>query len=755
MINFVETKKNYIMALAVLFVIVSLSGTTYSLFLKSDVTNTFNYNTGNLDLAFTEDKPIKLENAFPVNDSEGVNTTSYNLKIKNTGSLTYLFDLKMLSDTEENSINSKYIKVKVNNNLPHTLYQTNNIIATNVIIYPGEELSFKINIWLDNNTPNIELGKTFNAKVVTSGSAIYKTLDASGANHPSLKDDMIPVYYDEESNTWRKADNSNTVSKYRWYNYEASIWANSVTIKNNEKYIYDITNQHHIKINNINYNNENIIIENNYLDTGLKYQNNQISSIIRVKINDLTKDKIYFLSNGKMSYYYDNQNHKFIFKVNQNIASSSVYNLESDKTYIIGYTYDGNKVNFYLNGLKLQTATITGNINSQASIKFGTNETFEDISNITIGDIYLYSDILSDSEINTNYKTSINIIYDNLVCGYNNFIPMTKKEYYQSLSIGSIIKNEDIAMTYVWIPRFKYKLWNVTGENNIDAYDAYNKGIDIVFEKSTTSSGVIYCKNNNCYSDELLITKVTKNDNLKYYTHPAFTTIDGPVTGLWVSKYEISTNSNTCNKDTTTGCLTTDLPIESKKGNYIWTNNYLSNYYQAIKKLGTNNYHLIKNTEWGAITYLSHSKYGVCKNNKCSEINPNNTYISGNNPQDTTTANPTGVYDMAGGAAEFTMANKADQNNALNLNNTHFKSIPISNNDYDLYYDNTFILGDATKELSLDKNIWSNGKNTFIDNTNNWFIRGGIANQNNSTIYNYAATSDINNEYITTRIVIK
>ena len=85
MINFVETKKNYIMALAVLFVIVSLSGTTYSLFLKSDVTNTFNYNTGNLDLAFTEDKPIKLENAFPVNDSEGVNTTSYNLKIKNTG----------------------------------------------------------------------------------------------------------------------------------------------------------------------------------------------------------------------------------------------------------------------------------------------------------------------------------------------------------------------------------------------------------------------------------------------------------------------------------------------------------------------------------------------------------------------------------------------------------------------------------------------------------------------------------------------
>lgn len=166
MIKFIEAKKNYIMALAIFFVIVSLSGTTYSLFIKSDTTNTFNYNTGILDLQFTEDEQITLESAFPKYDSEGVKQTPYTLTIKNTGSLTYQFDLKMLSSDSDNVIDNKYIKVKVNDELPHTLFATNNVIASNLIIYPGQELTFKIYIWLDIDTPNNELGKKFIARVV-------------------------------------------------------------------------------------------------------------------------------------------------------------------------------------------------------------------------------------------------------------------------------------------------------------------------------------------------------------------------------------------------------------------------------------------------------------------------------------------------------------------------------------------------------------------------------------------------------------
>ena len=110
MIEIVKAKKHYVMALAIMFVVVSLSGTTYSLFLKSDVTDDFTYNTGTLELQFIEDEQISIENAFPMIDTDGFNTTPYKLTIKNTGSLPYLFDLKMLSSTEENVINSKYIK---------------------------------------------------------------------------------------------------------------------------------------------------------------------------------------------------------------------------------------------------------------------------------------------------------------------------------------------------------------------------------------------------------------------------------------------------------------------------------------------------------------------------------------------------------------------------------------------------------------------------------------------------------------------
>lgn len=740
MIKFIEAKKNYIMALAIFFVIVSLSGTTYSLFIKSDTTNTFNYNTGILDLQFTEDEQITLESAFPKYDSEGVKQTPYTLTIKNTGSLTYQFDLKMLSSDSDNVIDNKYIKVKVNDELPHTLFATNNVIASNLIIYPGQELTFKIYIWLDIDTPNNELGKKFIARVVSSGSAIYKTLDSSGANRPDLKDNMLPIYYDEVSKSWKKADSSNTNETYRWYDYDKSMWANTVVLNDSNKQIYDLTRNNNLTVDNPKINNGNLIIDENYLDIGLSnYNYDKISTILRLKVNKITNDKIYFISNNKFSYYYDNQTHKFIYTDGYTTSSSSEYTISENTWYIIGYTYDESTVKFYVNGNLISTATIHSTLNDNNTFKVGTDMTNSQISNLTVGDIYIYNTVLEEQSINNNYKTSINVIYDNLIAGYDEFTPMTIKEYYLSKPVGTKINNEDVNSYFVWIPRFKYKLWNATGENNIDTYNAYQIGIDIVFEKDNESSGVIYCENLECYSDELKITKITQNDNGKYYTHPAFKNLDEELSGIWVSKYEASNNNQT---------------IESKPNNEVWTNNYLSSFYQSIKKIG-NNYSMIKNTEWGAITYLSHSKYGVCQNNNCQAITPNTTYISGNNLYDTTTGNIYGVYDMAGSATEFTMSNYTDNPNELSLTNSNFQNTPISNNDYNLYYNNGFILGDATKELSLESGIWYNSANNFINSTNNWLARGGIAKNEFASIYSYNATTDIISEYITTRMIIK
>ena len=54
--------------------------------------------------------------------------------------------------------------------------------------------------------------------------------DTSGANSPELVGDMIPVAYNECTNSWVKADADNG-----WYNYDAQVWANAVTIANSTK----------------------------------------------------------------------------------------------------------------------------------------------------------------------------------------------------------------------------------------------------------------------------------------------------------------------------------------------------------------------------------------------------------------------------------------------------------------------------------------------------------------------------------------
>lgn len=737
MIEFIQNKRHIILTLAIFFVVVSLSGTTYSLFVNVDTTDNFNYNTGTLDLQITEDKQISINNAFPTIDSEGMNSKSYNLTIKNTGTLIYLFDLKMLSTTNENTIDTKYIKVMVDENIPKTLYALGNVIASNVILYPGEEKTFEIRVWLDYNTPNEELGKTFAAKITTTGESLYRTLDTSNANYPDLKENMIPIYFEENTNTVKKADISNMIENNKWYDYGSKEWANIVYIKDSKRKIYDITGKHDITIEKVNTNNRNIIIEEKYLDLGVKFTDNKISNIIRIKFDSLKEEKIYIISNDTLSYYYDTKKEQFNLKVNGVTASSSKYKVEENKWYIIGYTYDGSKVNFYVNGMKVSSNSLISNLYSKSSFKLGTDSKFDKISQITIGDVYVYNDILKESEIEENYKTSINIIYDSLVAGYNEFQPMTLNEYYVSSPSGTTINNNDIKSMYVWIPRFKYQLFNIEGNIEKDTTDTYKKGINISFENNLSKSGVIFCKNSECFSDNLMITKITDKDNGKYYTHPAFTKKDGEIKGFWVSKYEYS-----------------DKDI--KAGNEALTNMSLSEFYNKIKKIDTNiNYHMITNLEWGAVAYLAHSEYGICGKFECTNIIANKTNILGNETKDTTTNNIYGVFDMAGSNAEFVMANYADEFGNLSLNNSNFQDIAISNDDYDLYLKDKFILGDATLEITNQTSAWNNGISEFINDTNNWLVRGGVQVEENGSIFSYRATTDTPNEYISTRITIK
>ena len=59
--------------------------------------------------------------------------------------------------------------------------------------------------------------------------------DTSGANAPVLASNMIPVYYDETQETWKKANTNNIDKNNPWYSYNSTgeykgMWANAVTV---------------------------------------------------------------------------------------------------------------------------------------------------------------------------------------------------------------------------------------------------------------------------------------------------------------------------------------------------------------------------------------------------------------------------------------------------------------------------------------------------------------------------------------------
>ena len=72
---------------------------------------------------------------------------------------------------------------------------------------------------------------------------LKNNIDTSGANSPVLASNMIPVYYDETNDVWKKADVNNKDSTYQWYSYNSTgdkkgMWANAVTVKEANRQTY-------------------------------------------------------------------------------------------------------------------------------------------------------------------------------------------------------------------------------------------------------------------------------------------------------------------------------------------------------------------------------------------------------------------------------------------------------------------------------------------------------------------------------------
>ena len=328
---------------------------------------------------------------------------------------------------------------------------------------------------------------------------------------------------------------------------------------------------------------------------------------------------------------------------------------------------------------------------------------------------------------------------------------------------GDTIPESNIESYFVWIPRYKYQIFDEGNYTGLTSIQNKVQTINVVFEnKDTTPSN-----------------GTTKGT---WLTHPAFTSFDS--NGFWVGKFETGYDGATSTSAAQVNSVDTSKII-IKPNVYSWRNitvgNMFKNSYDYQRSLDS---HMMKNTEWGSVAYLQHSIYGSqssirINNNEAfitgytSTTEPtlgyNGTSIDGNRHESTslgvdgtytvnylnansgvasTTGNRSGMYDMAGGAWEYvagytTGATTVGGSSGIASLYSNF----FTNSTYTKYWDkytsttntqfNNRILGDATGEMGpfgseKDSNVSTSYKSSWygdyaylIRSSKPWFVRGG------------------------------
>ena len=339
-----------------------------------------------------------------------------------------------------------------------------------------------------------------------------------------------------------------------------------------------------------------------------------------------------------------------------------------------------------------------------------------------------------------------------------------------SYVVGDTIDHEDIEAYFVWIPKYKYKLFNMGNYSGISTKEvSANRLIDIIFGTENTVDSKTSCKtpavsgeSGNCAVG-------------KWMTHPAFLAFDSD--GFWVGKFE-TTGTISDEAITSISVLPGVDPLRSIK------------LYEMFSKALTYNTslksHMLKNTEWGAVAYLSHSIYGMGnKNIYINNFNDGGVFKTGcvgggpfasatdsctyewytlNGFNGSTSGNITGIYGMSGGVGEYVAGYRDTSDTYLNysgfskeiLNSISTEYLDIYNNSSSMTSYNKRILGDATGEMGpfrsgslLYKGSWYDDAAAFVASSSPWFCRGGhIATFSGLFSYNFnQGTSNVNNGF--------
>ena len=313
---------------------------------------------------------------------------------------------------------------------------------------------------------------------------------------------------------------------------------------------------------------------------------------------------------------------------------------------------------------------------------------------------------------------------------------------------------DGIESYFVWIPRYAYRIIYFDSSTSKQAY----QNGELTEEKGITGGQIIgYSDSRGIVDaqgrkiDGVASTTKTMVSEDYFMVHPAFTadadlgggfgndngTNDNGISGIWIGKYEASLANKTdgtnivTNDEETGDILLSDAEhaektIVTKPGYSSWRNIQIVNMYDNAKAYNTDlKSHMLKNSEWGAVAYLTESKYG--RNGTEVTINNNGTtYYTGggaekayieNTPQ-SSTGNVYGIYDLSENATEYVVAGYKNQSSI---------GTSSGSNEYGTVYTDTsastgYKYGDATYETSG----WHSDLALFVDSYGPFFSRGGV-----------------------------
>ena len=287
----------------------------------------------------------------------------------------------------------------------------------------------------------------------------------------------------------------------------------------------------------------------------------------------------------------------------------------------------------------------------------------------------------------------------------------------------------DLGSMFVWIPRYAYSINEYKVKQDPVAQDGITQNITKVeFLKGASNIGTT----GNTYLEDYNAESVAQGESTPMIVHPAFTFGGEELKGIWVAKFEASMEEENLNTTANNDVTNKTIKVVPNKvtWRYIREGNIFKNCLNMKEnekyKLPENaDTHQMKNSEWGAVSYLSASQYGKipAKNDLAESYTENGQtkyreyagekdYIA--NVNQSTTGNATGIYDMNGGAWEYVVAYWDNGTSYLGTNGTEDIFQKNAENYYELkaeyikYFDK-YEVGELEKTQGAT--IW-NMKNT-------------------------------------------